>query len=489
MIKIRRTKNIGINAILNVLNQGLRIVFPLITYPYAVRVLGADGIGKVNFSNSIVSYFSLFAMLGVSTYAVREGAKRREDIESLQKFSNEVFTINVITTVISYICLLIALLCVPKFFDYRLLILLQSLSIGFTTLGIDWINIIHEDFFIITLRSILTNFLTLVLLFIFVRTPDDYYYYALLTVISNGVICISNWFYCRRYVRFRLTRKFKLRSHIQPLLVLFANTVAISIYVNLDITMLGWFKGDYEVGIYSVAVKVYGIIKSLLAAIYVVAIPRLSSYIGVNNKEEYKTTNTKLWCYLAVILIPSSVGLICLSSDIMRFFGGMDFAKNGLVLQILSTALVFAIFGGLVTSCLNVTLGREKENLLATIIAACLNCGLNIFMIPRLAQNGAAITTLIAEAFVFIFCIVRVPNISEFLDKNVIIKEVINSILGSIIIVIISCFLGGVIRNYIVRIILIIVSSVLGYLLFMLLIKDNCFIEFKSILIIKFLKK
>ena len=86
MIKNRRTKSIGINAILNVINQGMRVVFPLITYPYAIRVLGADGIGRVNYSNSIVGYFSLFAMLGVSTYAVREGAKRRENKDALQDF-------------------------------------------------------------------------------------------------------------------------------------------------------------------------------------------------------------------------------------------------------------------------------------------------------------------------------------------------------------------------------------------------------------------
>lgn len=473
MIKLRKTKNIGINAILNVINQGMRIVFPLITYPYAIRILGADGIGKVNFSNSIVSYFSLVAMLGVSTYAVREGAKRRENRNALQDFSNEVFTINVITTAIAYAGLLIALLFVPKLQDYSGLILLQSLSIAFTTLGIDWINTIHEDFYIITLRSVFTNVLTLILLFVLVRTVDDYYNYALLTVISNGVICISNWFYCRRYVKIRLTRKLELRKHIQPLFVLFANTIAISIYVNLDITMLGWFKGDYEVGVYSVAVKVYSIIKSMLAAIYAVAIPRLAAYIGSKNEDGYRTTNTNLWCYLSIILIPSSVGLICLSSDIMRFMGGADFANHGLVLQILGVALVFAIFGGLVTACLNVTLGREKDNLLATIIAALLNCGLNLFMIPMFAQNGAAITTLIAEAFVLIFCTARVPSISTYLDKKEVIKEILHSLIGSIAIVIIASSLKMIIGNYVARIACIIVASVVIYFVVLLFLKDR----------------
>jgi O-antigen/teichoic acid export membrane protein len=265
----------------------------------------------------------------------------------------------------------------------------------------------------------------------------------------------------------------ELRKHIQPLFVLFANTIAISIYVNLDITMLGWFKGDYEVGVYSVAVKVYSIIKSMLAAIYAVAIPRLAAYIGSKNEDGYRTTNTNLWCYLSIILIPSSVGLICLSSDIMRFMGGADFANHGLVLQILGVALVFAIFGGLVTACLNVTLGREKDNLLATIIAALLNCELNLFMIPMFAQNGAAITTLIAEAFVLIFCTARVPSISTYLDKKEVIKEILHSLIGSIAIVIIASSLKMIIGNYVARIACIIVASVVIYFVVLLFLKDR----------------
>ena len=74
-----KKKNMGINAILNVIKSGLSVLFPLITYPYALRVIGIEGIGKVTYGNSILSYFSLLAALGISTYAVREGAKKKHD--------------------------------------------------------------------------------------------------------------------------------------------------------------------------------------------------------------------------------------------------------------------------------------------------------------------------------------------------------------------------------------------------------------------------
>ena len=79
-----KKKSIGINAILNLIKSALSIVFPLITYPYALRVLGTEGIGKVSYTSSIISYFSLIAMLGVSTYAIRDDQKLEKIKKSFQ---------------------------------------------------------------------------------------------------------------------------------------------------------------------------------------------------------------------------------------------------------------------------------------------------------------------------------------------------------------------------------------------------------------------
>ena len=72
-------KSIKKNATLNIIKTVFSLVFPLITYPYALRVLQIEKIGKFEFSASIVSYFSLVAALGISAYAVREGSKYRND--------------------------------------------------------------------------------------------------------------------------------------------------------------------------------------------------------------------------------------------------------------------------------------------------------------------------------------------------------------------------------------------------------------------------
>ncbi|MEF2737507.1 MAG: oligosaccharide flippase family protein, partial [Bifidobacterium choerinum] len=95
------------NALLNSMKTVMSLIFPLITFPYVSRVLGAANIGKINYSLSIVSYFALFAALGISNYAIREGAKIKRDQASLTRFARQIFTINLVSSGIAYLAFLI----------------------------------------------------------------------------------------------------------------------------------------------------------------------------------------------------------------------------------------------------------------------------------------------------------------------------------------------------------------------------------------------
>ena len=101
--KSMRQKSITFNLIANGIKTLMSVLFPLITFPYASRILGSAGIGKVSYASSIISYFALLASLGISTYAVREGARIRDDREKFNKFSREILNINLFTTIISCI--------------------------------------------------------------------------------------------------------------------------------------------------------------------------------------------------------------------------------------------------------------------------------------------------------------------------------------------------------------------------------------------------
>lgn len=215
-----KTKSLKINTVLNVIKQLCSVLFPLITIPYVTRILQATNYGKVNFGSSIVSYFTLIAAFGITNYSIREGGQIRNDKEKFAKFANEIFTINLLSTCIAYSGLILVLFISPKIRSYSILILIQSITIILSTLGANWINTIFEDYLFITLRYIVMQVVSLVLLFLFVHTPDDYIIYAVINIIATAGGNLLNIPYIRKYVRLKLTFR-DLKKHLVPLVLLF----------------------------------------------------------------------------------------------------------------------------------------------------------------------------------------------------------------------------------------------------------------------------
>lgn len=246
-----KKKSLGLNAFLNGLRSVLNLFFPLITFPYVSRVLSVPGIGIYNFSNTYINYFILIAGLGIATYAVREGAKYRENKDKINDFVSQIFSLNMIATVIAYLLLFASLIIFKNLRNYISCILIFSLQILFTTLGTEWIYTIYEDYTYITIRSIVFKMISIVLLFLLVRRPEDYLIYAAITVFSAVGSNLLNFIHARNFVHIKLTTKTNWKYHLKPILIIFASAIAVTIYVSSDTTILGLLKNDYAVGIYS----------------------------------------------------------------------------------------------------------------------------------------------------------------------------------------------------------------------------------------------
>ena len=344
-----KEKSIKINAIINIVKVAMSIIFPIITFPYASRVLGADNIGKVQFASSVVAYLSLMAALGINTYATREGAIIRNDKEKLQNFANQIFTINVITTSITYGILLILLILPTKLLDYRLLIMVQSLSVLFSTIGVEWIYNIYEDYAYITKKSILTQIISMILLFLFVKESNDYYIYALISVFATGSVNIFNFIHARKYCKFKLVKKTDIKKHFKPMMILFSNDLAVNIYVNSDIILLGIFTNDFTMGLYTVTAKVYDIVKRMINSITNVTLPRMSLYANTD-KEKYNYLLEKLFKTIISLVIPAIVGLIIVSKQVILFIAGTEYVEATLSLVILSIALGFSALANILVN-------------------------------------------------------------------------------------------------------------------------------------------
>lgn len=459
-----KNKSIKVNVVLNVVKNFLTIIFPLITFPYVSRILQAENIGKVQFATSIVSYFALIASLGISTYAIREGAFLKKDSEKLKVFCNEIFSFNVITTVISYILLAVTMIFINKSSDYLLLIAIQSITIIFTTLGIDWINSIYEDYLYITMRSIFIQVLTLILTFILIRSTNDYFWYAIILVISSVGANILNFFYVKKYIRIKFTFKINIKKHIKPIIILFSSTLATTIYNSADVTMLGIMRGDYIVGIYYIGTKIYGIIKQLLNSAIAVVIPRIASYNSNSKENEKDKLLNKILKVIIFILLPTITGIAVLNKEIVLLISGEEYINSSASLFILSFALLFAVIANFSSNLILVTHKEETKSLIATITAAITNFILNFALIPLWDEKGAALTTVIAE---MVAAIISTLYTTKYFKPQKLKKILLSSMFGCIIIIAYAMLIKNLSLDLISKIGTTIIGSILIYFLFM----------------------
>lgn len=480
-------KNISINVILNTTKTLLSIIFPLITTPYILSVLGATNVGKVTYVSSIISYFIIFASFGVSSYAIREGSRIKENNEKINKFFSEVVFINIITTILSFLLLYVCTITIAKFESYRVLILIISFNIIFTTFSLDWINVIYEDYLYITIRSILANIISLIFLFIFVKNRNDYYIYAGLLVLVNMLICISNWLYVKKKVKFELVKLGNISKHLKSLVVLFINSLMVSIYVNIDNVLLGWICGDYYVGLYTLPVKLYTTCKTLCIAIFSVYVSRLSIQFKEKDEEGFKKLFTNVLSIITILFIPICTGMIVLSKEFVVLFGGVEYIETNVTLSILAISLIFAALGGTVTSCLNVSTNREDNNLKASVISVVINTFGNIMLIPYLKQNAAALTTMISEFIVLAYCLMKTKNKSKVINIKSMNITFFKTILSSLIMAIIIVLLKYIVKDYLLLVVLGILIGAIIYFVSLYAMKEENIMTFfeKTIKIIK----
>ena len=396
-----KQKSISINLIANGIKTLMSVLFPLITFPYASRVLGAAGIGKVNYATSIISYFSMFAALGISTYAIREGARIRDDKEKFSKFAKEMLNINLFTTLIAYGVLLI-FLCLPILKNYKILLIILSGTIVFTTIGMEWLFVIKEEYAYITKRAILFQFLSLILLFLLVSSKEDYGWYAALTVISSGGSAIWNLVYSRKLVNWRQKITPEYKKHLKPIFLIFGTSIASSIYMTMDTTMLGAMSGDKATGIYTAAVKINTVVSTLIGTISSTILPRVSYYIGNGLKKEYEKLMQASMDILMMIAMPVAIGMMCTSDILILLFSGAEFLPGSTAAKILSAKVVIAAINRVLAYQICIPYKRDKEVLLSTSGGALFNLIANAALIPIWGVNGASIATFFSEAVVLI---------------------------------------------------------------------------------------
>lgn len=396
-------KSLKINFLMNAILTMSSFVFPLITFPYVSRVLGPSGTGKVSFAMSFITYFSMFAQMGIPTYGIRACAKVRDDKVKLSKTVQEIMIINLAMCILVYGVYIICMIAIPRIRQDRTLFLIMGTMIAFNAIGVEWLYKALEKYSYITIRSIIFKFIALLLMFGLVHSRQDYIIYGGITIFASSASNIFNFINLRRQIIIKPQKDYNFVQHINMILIFFAMSVAATIYTNLDTVMLGFMKADADVGYYNAAVKIKTILVSVVTSLGTVLLPRASYYVEKNDLDEFYRIAKKALNFIFLVAIPVVVYFILFAEEGIYFFSGEAYKGSVLPMKIIMPTVLFIGISNILGIQMMVPLGKEKQVLYSEIAGAFVDLILNIIFIPRYGAAGAAFGTLAAEVVVCIW--------------------------------------------------------------------------------------
>lgn len=422
-------------------------------------MVGPTGVGKVQFITSYAQYFGLIAALGIPVYGIREVAKCKHNKEQLNIVFSELSVIYVLTSIVLTVIYVATLLFSSYFDQDRNMYLWSVLLVILSFTSIDWLYEGLEQFRIVAIRSILVRVFSLILMFVLIRSSNDYYWYLLIIIftalLNNGI----NMVRLHRNVSIQFTG-LNLKRHFKPLLLIFSTTIATSMYTMLDTVLLGFLSNAHAVGLYTAAVKLAKIALPIVTSLGMVLVPGLAKNLSQKNMADVQLTLNKSFAFTAFFAIPMGFGLALLAPEFIRAFSSDQFLEATFSMQILSVLPLLIGYGYFFGFQILVPDGKDKEMLFSVLGGVVVSLVLNFTLVPLLADVGAALSNVISELVVTALYFYFVERLYSFKFS---LKPLLTAIASSLVFIPITILLRNANLNLYLLVLIAIPACAIGY--------------------------
>lgn len=465
-------KNIAKNYLYNLGYQILALVLPLITTPYLSRVLGAENIGIYSYTLSITTYFILFGSLGVSMYGQREIAYVQDDLKKRSCAFFEIFIMKCITLSISLGLFYLSFCLDGQYHLYYLILILEIIA---NIVDISWYFQGLEEFKKTVIRNSLVKLISVVCIFLFVKSSNDLSKYFVIYVLSTFLGNLSLWMYMPRYVKIQKVKSLNIKRHIKPALMLFIPQIATQVYTVLDKTMIGAIVSNKsEVGYYEQAQKIVKLLLTLATSLGTVMMPRIASTFARGNRKKVKEYMNKSFAFIMMIAMPLTFGIISTARNFVPLFYGPGYEKVIPLLCVISPIIILIGLSNVTGTQYLLPTKQQNKYTISVIIGATINFILNFILIKKYASLGASIATVFAE---FSVTLVQFILIRKEIKIGDIIKLTYKYLISSIIMFYISMLVSHFIINNLLSILAQVAISIISYFGVLILLKDKMIIE------------
>ena len=396
-------KNIAIST----LYQVLLILLPLITAPYIARVLGPEQSGIYDYTNSIQTYFAMFAALGTATYGAREIARVRND----EKMRSVLFwEIELMTVMTSAACIAVWFVFIAFTKQYKVIYLVLTMGLFSTMFDISWFFAGIEQFKYTVSKNAICKLAGVVLMFLFVKKQEDLLLYIIIITASTMLGNMSMWLYVPKFITMVDFKQLRFKKHFHETLIYFVPSVATSIYTVLDRTLIGVITNNKaENGCYHYTMQIINMMKALtFSSLNMVLGSRIAYLFAEEKYDEIKHRIRDSINYILFMGFGICFGLIGVAKRFVPIFLGSGYDRVITMLTLMSPIVIIIGISNCLGSQYYTPSGNRKLSAKFIIIGALVNLTLNLILIPRFWGYGAIVASLIAETVItvlyFKFC-------------------------------------------------------------------------------------
>ena len=418
-------KNYFFNLCLSISN----ILFPIISFPYVSKIIGPNGIGKVQFITSYAQYFGLIAALGIPVYGIREVAKAKHDQLKLNTIFSELSIIYFFTSIILTVAYLVSILLVTSFkADFSLYLWSASFIIlSFTS--VDWFYEGLEQFKAVAIRSMLVRVISIIFMFILIRSGKDYFWYLLIMVFTNIANNGINMLRLHKAVSVTFAG-LSFKRHFKPLIFIFSTTIATSMYTMFDTVLLGLLSNTHAVGLYTAAVKLSKISLPIVISSGMVLVPGLAKNLAQKNFGQVQHTLNRSFAFTALLSIPICFGLAILAPEFITAFSSEKFLAATFSMRIMALLPVIIGFSYFFGFQILVPDSKDKQMFICVLGGVATSLILNFLLVPKLEHLGAALANVLSE---FVVTAIMFYYVKKLYDFKFYSRPVITAVLSSLV--------------------------------------------------------
>lgn len=467
-----KKKSIIKNYIYNLSYQILAVIVPLITTPYLSRILGAEAIGIYSYTLSIATYFVLFGSLGVALYGQREIAIVQDDIIKRSKVFYEILIMRFITMIFSLVVFYLSFAIRGEYATYYRILVLELIS---NMLDISWFFRGLEDFKKTVIRNMMVKLISVVCIFVFIKSTQDLNKYFFIYVISNLLGNITMWMYLPKFVKKVKFKELKIWKHLKPTIALFIPQIATQIYTVLDKTMIGSMVQDKsEVGFYEQSQKIVKVLLSIATSLGTIMMPRIANTYAKGDKNKVKEYMLNSFHFILFLVIPIMFGIIAIDSKFVPIFFGAGYEKVTVLINIMSLILIAIGLSNVIGIQYLLPTKQQKAYTISVVSGAIVNCIFNFILIKKYASIGASIATVISE---YVVTGVQMYLFRKQISVYEIFQIIKNYFVAGIIMFFFAYGIGILLNNAIISIAVQVFSGIIVYITMLYVLKDKFIID------------